>query len=93
MHVLESRIEDPAIEHVPSNNALILDGMALIQMMKHIPVPLGSWLRSYSVEFYRWHQIQSQQELISCVTHIPTLVLRTWKGVVVLMEDQQSLGF
>ena len=37
MHVLESRVEDPAIEHVPSNNALILDGMALIQMMKHIP--------------------------------------------------------
>jgi hypothetical protein len=37
MHVLESRVEDPAIEHIPSNNALILDGMALIQMMKHIP--------------------------------------------------------
>jgi hypothetical protein len=32
-----SSVKDPAIEHVPSNNALILDGMALIQMMKHIP--------------------------------------------------------
>ncbi|CAB4028920.1 Hypothetical predicted protein, partial [Paramuricea clavata] len=41
MHVLESRVEDPAIEHVPSNNALILDGLALIQMMKHIPDTFG----------------------------------------------------
>lgn len=41
MHVLESRVEDPAVERLPSNNALILDGMALIQMMKHIPQTFG----------------------------------------------------
>ena len=41
MHVLESRVDDPTIESVPSNNALILDGMALIQMMKHIPNTFG----------------------------------------------------
>ena len=42
MHVLEGRVEDPAIECIPSNNALILDGMALIQMMKHIPDTFGT---------------------------------------------------
>ena len=41
MHVLESRVDDPTLESVPSNNALILDGMALIQMMKHIPNTFG----------------------------------------------------
>ena len=34
--------------------------------------------------------IQSQKELISCVTHIPTLVLRTWKGAVRSRADGGS---
>ena len=42
MHVLEGRVEDPAIECISSNNALILGGMALIQMMKHIPNTFGT---------------------------------------------------
>ena len=41
MHVLEGRVDDPTIESVPSNNTLILDGMALIQMMKDIPNTFG----------------------------------------------------
>jgi hypothetical protein len=41
MHILESRVEDSAIDIVPPNNALILDAMALIQMMKHIPDTFG----------------------------------------------------
>ena len=46
MHVLESLVEDPTIESIPSNNALILDGMAL-PGDETFPTPSESWLRSY----------------------------------------------
>ena len=42
LHLLEGRVVDPAIDELPSNNAFILDGMALIQTMKHIPETFGA---------------------------------------------------
>lgn len=42
MHILESRVEDASVEQVPCDNALMLDGMALIQTTKNIPQNFGS---------------------------------------------------
>lgn len=42
LHILEGRVKDPIIEQVPSNNAILIDAMALIQSMKRIPDTFGS---------------------------------------------------
>lgn len=42
MHIIESRVEDASIEQVPCNNALMIDGMALIQTTKNIPQTFGA---------------------------------------------------
>ena len=45
MHILEGRVEDSAIDQFPPNNALILDGMALIQTIKRIPETFGALVK------------------------------------------------
>ena len=54
MHLLESRVEDSAIERVPSENALILDGMALIQTIKHIPDTFGKLVEMILGRILSW---------------------------------------
>ena len=54
MHLLESRVEDSAIERVLTENALILDGMALIQTMKHIPDTFGQLLEMILGRILSW---------------------------------------
>ena len=45
LHILEGRVEDSAIDQLPPNNALILDGMALIQTIKRIPETFGALVK------------------------------------------------
>ncbi|CAB3997096.1 Hypothetical predicted protein [Paramuricea clavata] len=45
LHILEGRVEHSAIDQLPPNNALILDGMALIQTIKRIPETFGALVK------------------------------------------------
>lgn len=46
LHILEDRVQDPLTEEFPENNALILDGMALIQSIKRVPETFGDLVES-----------------------------------------------
>jgi hypothetical protein len=70
LHILEGRVEDSAIHQLPPNNALIVDGMALIQTIKRIPETFGALVKVKLIVFCHQQQVQSQQGLISCATHI-----------------------
>ena len=49
LHILEDRVQDPLTEEFLENNALILDGMALIQTIKHVPETFGDLVESILV--------------------------------------------
>ena len=49
LHILEDRVQDPLTEEFSENNALILDGMALIQTIKRIPETFGDLVESILV--------------------------------------------
>ena len=44
MHEIEKRVENPDVEFISADNALLLDGMALIQTIKHIPESFGAFV-------------------------------------------------
>ena len=44
MHEIEKRVENPDVEFISADNALLLDGMALIQMIKHIHESFGGFV-------------------------------------------------
>ena len=46
LHILESRVKDPLVKDLPLNDALILDGMPLIQKIKHVPETFGALAES-----------------------------------------------
>ena len=46
LHIIEDRVQDPLAEEFSENNALILDGMALIQSIKHVPETFGDLMES-----------------------------------------------
>ena len=44
MHEIEKRVENPDVEFISADNTLLLDDMALIQTIKHIPETFGAFV-------------------------------------------------
>ena len=43
MMAIESDVQDQAVDNIPEGNAIILDGMALIQATKRLPSSFGEF--------------------------------------------------
>ena len=47
LHLIESRVDNTLIENLPAGNALMLDGMSVIQTLKNIPETFGALCKKH----------------------------------------------
>ena len=89
MHIIESREEDASIEQVPCDNALMIDGMALIQTTKNIPQTFGAFVEVVLKRVLSLaSSLKSTRVDFVCDTY-PEISIKTLREVTMLVKDQQ----
>ena len=63
MTLIESSVQDHAVDNVPKGNAIILDGMALIQATKKLPSSFGEFAEQL---FFKGDKVGNLSQILAC---------------------------